>query len=46
MRRLARAAEVWIWADIAVKVIGVVALGGTLAAVWSVLVDGARVLGL
>lgn len=46
MRRLARAAEAWIWVDVAMKVTGVIALGGMMVAVWMALVNGAKVLGL
>ena len=46
MRRLARAAEVWIWAEVAIKFIAVLALAGVMAAAIGVIVVAARVFDL
>jgi hypothetical protein len=37
MKRLIRAAEVWIWADAAIKVVSLILMGLTAAAAWAVL---------
>lgn len=46
MRRLARAAEVWIWSEVALKVVGIVALIAVVTAAMVMLMSAARVLGL
>lgn len=46
MKRLARAAEAWIWADAAIKLVGILALAGVMAAAWIVLKSAAVMLGL
>lgn len=46
MRRLARAAEAWIWSEILIRVIGIVALGLVVALAWAMLKWTARIMGL
>lgn len=46
MRRLVRAFEVWIWLDVAIKLVGILTVGLALAATWMLLVAAATVFGL
>lgn len=46
MRRLARAAEAWLWFQVGIGVVGIITLLATLAGTWVVLHTAARIMGL